>query len=473
MPAKKISPLSIGLPTNVFGKYSEKSKSGEAYQMYNPLYGISGFAESTKRNLSLGSSRKEAIKMAKEIVQKAEQIIEQLGRDKIIQLRKQFMSDNTDTAPTEEQLVNLVEPLKQEVFYNDTNLTINIIIDYLIEYDNSNDLAENTVKSYKTHYNKIRSFMGNQPPSILCTTNIDAHIESLKKDGKTASAKKLKSAYDRLLKFGKRKNFLTYDRIPTDDLETIRVRVKRSRIEHSHFENIQAKPDQVVEYKHYNELSLALQTRPVELSLMRTKKGIDLENRLADFEQSFSQNYKPKTFSDSVKILPYSYIDDENEVVHIFQSKTGSFRNVPFSHKLTEHSLTVGELIEKVKEDLPLQSNFVLCHQKNRGRAKAGDPISPKAAANNFRKQVTKLNEKWLSGVQPSLYEIRSLSARLLNKHKGNSLVKPENKKGSVTYEIMNAQCASKGTAESLGHTHLSKSTETYLSKRTTSSAIA
>lgn len=60
MPAKKINPLSIGLPTNVFGKNSEKSKSGEAYQMYNPLFGISGFAESTKRTLSLGSSRNES-----------------------------------------------------------------------------------------------------------------------------------------------------------------------------------------------------------------------------------------------------------------------------------------------------------------------------------------------------------------------------------------------------------------------------
>ena len=471
MPVQKKNSLSIGLPSGVYGKSDDRSATKESFQMDNPFYGLHGLYKSNVKRLSLGSCKETANTKANQILEE----FAQLSIGEIKAYKEEYKIRNNETYLKTVKPEITISPIEHKLVQtNNKQLTVNYVISSIKQEHIRDNLAAATIKTYNTPYNRIAKIFGNHSPEFLTIENISKHMAVLISKGKKRAAQQLKNGYKRLLKHGSQQGYFDFNLNDLNKLKSIKVKVKRSRLEYKVFIKVQANKSQPKIHKLFNDLCLVLNARPIEVSTMRKERGQDYEQRVKKYNDGKFTNSEVKTFKDIIKNLPYSYIDKDAQVFRIFETKKGTFRNVPFSHKIGENIKSAGEILKELEEYITIESDFVFSYQKGRGRTKAGVPISPKAAADNFKKQIAKLNLTWASGTPPSLYELRSLAARLSEKYNGRDgeRLTQETKTGTIDDEIENAQCASKGVRSSLGHSPKSKITETYLAPRTSFAEI-
>lgn len=449
----------------VNGKLDRKSKTGFSYQFLNPYFGECGAYKSDKKWISLGSDTSKAKQKATHIVNKA------------IPLVKPIETKSYKPSPTrrEEKYsysdVVLNPPIKPALLVRE-GVTTKSIVSTFLKYEDerakNGEITYTTSQSNKGYAEEIGRFFQDQTPDKITTENITKHIDIIKCQHKR-SAQIYATIYERLLLVARAKGLIEFRATnPASDLLAIKHVVQRSRCDEQSFASVQnLYTDKEVVYKLANELGLATKIRKMDLVLMRNKKGCDWEKRVKRYEENKNLGLKRRLkYSDYKKFAPYSYLDDDNQELVVYQLKTSNIIRIPYSHKIGNEYLTVGDVVERIKSVCDKSSDYLLHHTKNIGMAKIGAPIHPNTLSRKFTEKVRNLGFDWLNKTPPTWHELRSLSIRIEDdyrklgltaetsheKSKDNSFSNARHSSSTLSSLVTNSPLATQSTSLAAGH---------------------
>jgi len=463
------------LPAGVYSRNNATYATGEYIEMPNPFDGIEGGYKYKNITLGLGSNREKAIKKANKIILAKETFKEWE------KLQAEVSNNDSDEYAIDKPVYEVVSARRV------TN--INELCDryYALKFKqvNNGTFSPTSLAQLKIYLDDIKDFWKNYPLEYLDTGNIQAHIDRYfelgkinkanpEKDdkkihGNSRAAEALKSCYFNLLKVAKKKRLIDFKYNPASetDLDEMDTRVKRSRCSEAVYTSAFNLADNN-KNRHYAlgfELAVVTKLRLTDLLLIRIERGDDWMERVNSFREN--RNYgltKKLSFQDRIELAPYPYIDDKKQQIIVFQQKTGKIVTIQLNHKVSENLPSVGEIITKIKSTCNADSEFLLHHPKNKGLARKGAAIHPYSISRKFKEIIHELGLDWENVNPPSIGELRSLGARLLEVHEENITIvtakEPESTvpkrdlvSSTIDESIENAPSANDGITEALGQT--------------------
>lgn len=470
----KENSLKIGLPAGMSGRISDKYSSGEYYQITNPWFKIpNGFKFKTK-TIGLGSNRSKAISRAEKLIFGAE-------------VYKIFLELKQELANSAKHIYQIDKPFIQVVFPIKVNSIAELCDHYIasvnieVAYGEKGGSTANQIEGY---IDEIKCYWHESYLNYMDTANIQAHLDKYRIHGKgeikldnennpknlQRAANALRATYVDLLNYGLRYKLINFVNNPADATKKLKVKIKRSNCSIDVFNTVVNRCLECGD-THYAlafELALVTKLRLTDLLLIRKTKGFDYEDRRIAFIRN--RNYglsKEVSFNDRVEHAPYSFVDDENQEITVFQQKTGQLIRIPFSQRASEKHCSVGQLINKISMCCNADSEFLLHHPKNKGRAKVGSPINNLSKL--FKKHIRSLEVNWL-GLNPTCFaEIRNLGAKMFDDYSGPQQNRKKNTASkvcsTVDESVKYAQCSTENVSASLGHV-VPKTKEIYLKTR-------
>ena len=464
----------------VYERPNSASTTGKYFEMVNPFYGIEGGYNPEKQTFGLGSNKHQAIAKAEKINFQFDVFTawenEQSEKPDVL------INDYDIDKPT----LEVVVPRKAK--------TIDDFCDryYAIRLKDTHQskLSGSSLQALRNYLGDIKYFWKGFPLHFLDTGNIQAHLDHYAEHGKInkvnpnkkndkqsdngRAAQALRSCYVNLFNLGNSKKLIEFKYNPANEtnLDYIDTSVKRSRCSLDVYKSVfeLANHDTTRHYALNFELSLVSKLRVMDLMLIRNSRGEDWLPKRNAFKNN--RNYfltKRLTFKDRIEHAPYSYIDDKNKKIVVFQQKTGDLLDIEFSHKISDDLPTVGEIITKIRSVCDQNSPFLISHPKNIGRAKKGDPVHPDTLSRKFSSYIKELDYDWFNILPPTLGELRSLGARLLEEYDDNNTEEKPRKRSeessTIDEAIKNAPSANDGISEALGHRD-KKVKAIYLAKR-------
>lgn len=449
----------------VNGKVDKKSKTGVSFQFLNPYFGEHGAFKFDKKWISLGSSETNAKQKATDIVNK---VMSFVGTTKTKQIKR---PTTRRRQKYDYSHVVFNSPIKPSLFVRKgitTNHIVSTFLNHEDERAKSGEITYTTSASNKGYAKEIGRFFKDRPPEMFTTDNITKHIDIIKSQH-TRTAQIFAKVYERMLFVAKAKGLVDF-RVTNPALDLLKIKhiVQRSRCDEDSYNHIQnSYTNNEVVYKLANELGLVTKVREMDLVLIRNKKGSDWEKRVKHYEEDNNLGLKRRLKrSDYKNFAPYSYVDDDNQELVVYQLKTSNIIRIPYSHKIGKGYSTVGEVIEKIKLICDKKSDYLLHHIKRIGMAKIGAPIHPNTLSRKFTEKVRNLGFDWLNKTPPTWHELRSLSIRIEDeyrelrltaetphkKSKDNNFDKARNSSSTLSSLVTNSPSAKQSTSIAAGH---------------------
>ncbi|WP_133126614.1 hypothetical protein [Shewanella sp. 10N.286.52.B9] len=376
---------------------------GEYYEGVNLFHNFKSFPKYEKKTISLGSNRVEAITKYLEMIElhKAVLAAESNSRSEIKEEDEHliFAKNSGFTKPS----YIIVSPDKVDF--------IDELAVKMISYTEESTNSKNTRKQHKCLLKKIHLKWGPLPIEYLNTSNIQTHLNEYIDKDQLNTAKKLRTMYNLLLKFGKRNGLLEVTSAVIEATFVPKHITTRSRLSSEVLSTVlpeidkESKPNALT-----IQLGLITALRPQDLVLIENQKSKDWDFKAAEFMRS---NGKQRDYLKDNNLIPHGYLDEEDQCLVGLCQKTSSIVKIPFHQFNKTLNKTLGQLIVEIKRFCTVTESVFLIHQiKNHGALKRGASIKHVTLSRMFTKHIKRIKTAWLKGSHPTLYEVRSLAMR-------------------------------------------------------------
>ncbi|MGI2107394.1 tyrosine-type recombinase/integrase [Shewanella frigidimarina] len=381
---------------NLYIKKDNRSKTGFSCQYKDPRYGLKEFGIITPFR-SLGSNVHEAINSAKRL---NALILPKIIDNKILDIYQ---------SPS---LASKTLKLSQ---------WIEIYTKIQLDKIHYGSMKPNTWKMRKNILSVINKNHGSLRLDCITAKTIKTLLDSYVSEGKNRMAQSIRSVYSDLFCEAAGAGEIPSSTNPAKIVKNPIVKIKKSRLTLPQFENIIAHQN-YLPHKAAYLLALTTGQRRTDLCLMRKFKGDDFDKRMFAYKNNpnyfIDINKSMGSFSSLVKNAPYSYI--ENDMLFIFQIKTGKMIKIPTNLTLLHLNISISKAIEMA--DTGIKSEFVLHHHTQRTTSPLGSPLHPDTLSRSFKRARTEAKISW-QGTPATFHEIRSLSERLYREQGINTKV--------------------------------------------------
>jgi len=265
-------------------------------------------------------------------------------------------------------------------------------------------LADNTMRSRKSHTNAAANWFADRPIHEIDIADINQLLKHYTDQGKNRTAKAIRSLLCDIWDEAPRDGVLpTNHGNPARMTRNISAKVNRARLTLETFSEILHQAESLASKRGEwiaNSLLLALITgqRREDITIAQFRKG-----------QDWQPAWEAHQLSNKHNIHPYPFIKDDH--FWIVQQKTGALVSIPLNLKMDAINLSVGDVIERCRSDIA--TRHIIHHTKPFGQAPKGSPAHKDSISRAFKEARNLTNLKWPGKTPPTYHEIRSLSERL------------------------------------------------------------
>ncbi|PMG41413.1 tyrosine-type recombinase/integrase [Shewanella sp. 10N.286.52.B9] len=371
---------------NLYIKKDNRSKTGFSCQYKDPRHDLKEFGKITQFR-SLGSNVNEAINTARRL---NSLIYPQIVDNKIL--------DIYESPSLASKTLKL-------------NQWIEIYVKIQFGKIKNGNLKPNTWRSRKNILNVISKVHGDLRLDCISAKTIKTFLDTYVSEGKNRMAQSIRSVYSDLFREAAGAGEIVSSSNPAKIVKNPTVKIKKSRLSLTQFENIVTHQN-YLPHKVAYLLALTTGQRRTDLCLLRRSKGVDFDEKMIAYKNNpnyfIDINNSMGSFASLVEHAPYSYLEDN--MLFVFQIKTGKMIKIPTDLTLKKINISIGQAITMA--DIGLESDFVLHHHIQRTTSKLGSPLHPDTVSRSFQRARISANINW-QGTPATFHEIRSLSERL------------------------------------------------------------
>ena len=280
----------------------------------------------------------------------------------------------------------------------------NVFAVHCLTLAKARELAENTMRSRKSHTNAAATWFGDKPMHEIGVPEIAAFLRHYTEQGKDRTAQAMRSLLIDVWNEAKRDGLLPADHSnPAEIARRPAAKVTRSRLTMESFNATLHQAEQLATTRGSwiaNSMLLALITgqRREDIADIQFKRGRDWDAAWQAFQRG-----------DAHPLHPYPYIDDGH--LWVIQRKTGAMVVIPLTLTLDAINLSVSDVIDRCRDNII--SRWLIHHSVPFGNAPLGSAVHKDTISRGFfdARELTCL--EWPGKTPPTFHEIRSLSERL------------------------------------------------------------